>query len=146
VCVVLCQNRSVTLLLSKSTLLALKVTVPTSLANVLAFFLFDARTCRISMSSDELLAGLEEKWDKAVNHEFIKACIDGIVKPEQFNRWLVQVRGQIWVQLLLWTPRPAAPAQQQQQQQQQKCQISITCTACQQFSTPRLIAKINFYF
>eukprot|EP00882_Tetradesmus_deserticola_P026017 GHRQ01028623.1.p2 GENE.GHRQ01028623.1~~GHRQ01028623.1.p2 ORF type:complete len:208 (+),score=93.15 GHRQ01028623.1:682-1305(+) len=42
------------------------------------------------MSSDELLAGLEQKWDKAVNHEFIKACIDGSVKPEQFNRWLVQ--------------------------------------------------------
>jgi hypothetical protein len=56
------------------------------------------------MSSDELLAGLEQKWDKAVNHEFIKACIDGSVKPEQFNRWLVQVRRQIWAKLLLWTP------------------------------------------
>jgi thiaminase len=56
------------------------------------------------MSSDELLAGLEQKWDKAVNHEFIKACIDGSVKPEQFNRWLVQVRGQIWAKLPLWTP------------------------------------------
>jgi hypothetical protein len=64
------------------------------------------------MSSDELLAGLEEKWDKAVNHEFIKACIDGSVKPEQFNRWLVQVRGQICASLLLWTAGCAAPAQQ----------------------------------
>jgi thiaminase len=66
------------------------------------------------MSSDELLAGLEQKWDKAVNHEFIKACIDGSVKPEQFNRWLVQVRRQIWANCCSGhLASAAAPAQQQ---------------------------------
>eukprot|EP00775_Hariotina_reticulata_P002683 gene2683-2984_t len=43
------------------------------------------------MAAAALLNGLEEKWAQAtVGHEFIRACISGSIKREQFDRWLVQ--------------------------------------------------------
>lgn len=45
------------------------------------------------MSTKDLLAGLESGWQEAtVGHKFIQACVDGSIRPEQFNTWLVQVR------------------------------------------------------
>jgi len=45
------------------------------------------------MATQELLKGLEADWDQAtVGHKFVKACVDGSIKPEQFNTWLTQVR------------------------------------------------------
>lgn len=45
------------------------------------------------MSTKDLLAGLESGWQEAtVGHKFIQACVDGSIKPGQFNTWLVQVR------------------------------------------------------
>jgi hypothetical protein len=44
------------------------------------------------MTTQELLKGLESGWEEAtVGHKFIKACVDGSIKPEQFNTWLTQV-------------------------------------------------------
>lgn len=43
------------------------------------------------MATQELLKGLESGWEEAtVGHKFIKACVDGSIKPEQFNTWLTQ--------------------------------------------------------
>lgn len=37
------------------------------------------------------MVGLEVGWQEAtVGHKFIQACVDGSIKPEQFNTWLVQ--------------------------------------------------------
>ena len=45
------------------------------------------------MATKELLQGLEAGWQEAtVGHKFIKACVDGSIRPEQFNTWLAQVR------------------------------------------------------
>jgi thiaminase len=45
------------------------------------------------MATQQLLQGLESQWKEAtVGHKFIRACVDGSVKPEQFNTWLAQVR------------------------------------------------------
>lgn len=44
------------------------------------------------MATKELLQGLEAGWKEAtVGHKFILACVDGSIKPEQFNTWLAQV-------------------------------------------------------
>lgn len=44
------------------------------------------------MATKELLQGLEAGWEEAtVGHKFILACVDGSIKPEQFNTWLAQV-------------------------------------------------------
>lgn len=58
--------------------------------------------------SQELLQGLEAGWQEAtVGHKFIKACVDGSIRPEQFNTWLAQVRKQ---QLCLWQQLAQTPA------------------------------------
>jgi thiaminase len=54
------------------------------------------------MATQELLKGLESGWKEAtVGHKFIKACVDGSIKPEQFNTWLTQVCLSAYVSLLL---------------------------------------------
>lgn len=55
-----------------------------------------------TMATQQLLQGLESQWKEAtVGHKFIKACVDGSIKPEQFNTWLAQVGTQQWVHCCL---------------------------------------------